>query len=270
MKYSAKVVRTAIVGGAALLLAAGVGTVLAQQAKGLRLVTPKGEQPDAVFPAFTHSVQARYDYLDADQTPFTLTLYGAGGMRLVRQSAPQTGSGTATVEITGMAVMAGLTTGIVNYAQEMHGQAGQAANAQRGVREYLNGVEAALMQVRSGQRTLRWAALPPAATTQVAALRAAIAEMDKLVARARMFDDSDDQNLRSVAAQMLTPAQSAIDAARGLQAAVKDLDVAILPTGTGSSEGEAYTLTVLVDGVPATSTLMWVKVPVYLPYASRR
>jgi hypothetical protein len=270
MTHSSQLSRTVIAVAAAVALMAGAGLALAQQAKGLRLVTPSGDKPDAIFPAFTRAVQARYDYMEADQTPYTFVLYGPGGLRLMRETATQTGAGTATVVITGRAVMTGLTASILNSAKEMHTKAAEAANAQRGVREYLNGVEAALMLVRNGQRTLRWAALPPEASAQVGALRQGIADMDRLVARARLYDDADDQNLRQVATEMRGVAQGMIDVATGLQAAVMDLDADLVPTGTGSNEGEAYTLTVLVDGVPATSTQMWVKVPVYLPYAKQR
>jgi hypothetical protein len=270
MTHSSHLARTVAVACAVAVLLAGGGLAMAQQAKSLRLVTARGEKPDAIFPAFTRSVQARYDYVDADQTPYALVLYGPGGLRLMREAATHTGDGTATVTIGGQAVMRGLSGAIVTSAQEMQTKAAEAAAAQRGVREYLNGVEAALMRVRTGQRSLRWAALPAAATAHQSDLRAAIAEMDRLVARAHLFDDGDDQNLRGVAQQMRAPAQAAIDAARGLQAAVNDLEADLVPTGTGSGEGEAYTLTVLVDGVPATSTQMWVKVPVYLPYANQR
>ncbi len=256
----------------ALLVVALVGltgVASAQQARNLRLVTPAGERPDAIFPAFTAAVEARYDYSDAADTPMTLLVYAPGGLRLLRADAVLTGSGTTAVDITGESLMTGLTASLVANSQEMQRSAAQAAGASRGVREYLNGVQAAELLVKTGLRMLRYSALPREATTSLSGLQAALVDMDKLIARARLLDDSDDPGLRGIATQMAGPAGRAVTNAKAFEAVMKDRAANIMPTGKGVREPEGYLLEVLVEGVPAASTHMWVKVPIYLPYSSQ-
>lgn len=258
--------------GAFLLLASftsPTGFAEAQQARNLRLVTPAGEVPDAVFPAFTTAVRARYDYADAADSPMTLLVYAPGGLRLLRSDARNNGSGTVSVDITGQALMTGLAASLVANSQEMQRSAAQAVAASRAVREYMNGVTAATLLVKTGRRMLRYSVLSDEATSSLSSLETALKDMDKLIARARLLDDTDDPGLRGIAAQMAAPAGRAVTASKAFEAAVKDRPASIMPTGKGVREPEGYLLEVLVEGVPAASTHMWVKLPIYLPFNSR-
>jgi hypothetical protein len=251
-------------------LAAVSAPVLAQQARNLRLVTRAGEQRDAVFPAQTKRVEARFDYLDASGATMTLLVYGPGGLRLYRHDAQYEGSGTASVTVSGQDILRGLAAGLRTSSQELQRSAGQAAAAQRGVREYLNGVDAALLLLANAERLLESANLPAAAKTEQRALAAARTELQRLSGRARLLEDSDDAGLRAIALEMTDPARAAVTAATAFEAAVQDLDAVIPSTGHGTKSGRSYDLSVLVDGQPASSTSMWVIRSIYLPSASQQ
>jgi hypothetical protein len=254
----------------ALALLSMAGIAFAQQAKNLRLVTPHGETSSAAFPAYTRAVEAKFDYVDAGGASLGFLVYGPGGLRLMRKDANYEGTGVASVPITGRDLMRGLAAGLTANTQELQRAAAQAAGAQRGVREYLNGVEAAVLLVRNAERLAGWSNLPTEGDARLVALATARSDLDKHIARARLLDDSDDAGLRGIAAQMASPAAAAVSAAKGFESAVKDLDLALMPTGRGTAESQAYVLSVLVDGQPASSALMWVTLPIYLPLTQQK
>jgi hypothetical protein len=266
---SGRPVRLLVVGllALAVTLPGTVSFASAQQARNLRLVTPNGERPNAVFPANTRAVEARFDYTDASQTSLALIVYGPGGVRLMRQEAKYDGSGTASVTITGKQLLAGLTSITVNNVQEMQRAVNEAANASAGLRERLRSVQAAMMLVRNGLHLASWSNLPAEARAREDDLERALADLDKQLAVAQRLDDSDNAGLRGVAQNMVEPAGRAVTAVQGFAAAVKDLDIPIMSTGQGTNEAQAYDLSVLVDGIPAASTMMWVTLSVYLPFA---
>jgi hypothetical protein len=266
------VLAAGLVAVAALAVAGGVAS--AQQARNLRLVTPAGEKADAVFAVHTAAVQAKFDYSDADQTSIGLVVYGPGGLRLLRKDATYSGTGTATIDLSGPALYRGLTAGLVSDTDEIQRAASQASSAQRGTREYLNGVQAGLLLIRSALKLVHWNDLPPAADERIAQLRQAMDDLDALMQRSNNLDDSDDAGRRNLAAKMATPAADAVAAAQGLDAGAAALtDIEIMPTGDNSPGGDGYLLEALIDSIPAASTHMWVKTPpqaVYLPYAQQR
>jgi hypothetical protein len=247
---------------------ARTGFASAQQARNLRIVTPGGEQANASFPMGTRQVEVKFDYLDASQTSMAFVVYGPGGLRLMRHEALYDGDGTASIQVTGRDLMEGLGAGLVSNTQELQRAAAQASNAQRAVREYMNVVESALLLVRTAEELGTRSHLPAAALQKLAVLTAARSQLSELAARARLLDDSDDAGLRAIAQQMSAPAAAAVAGAQGFETAVKGLELFLIPTGNSMSESAAYVLTVMVDGQPADSALMWVMDPIYLPFNS--
>lgn len=262
--------RTVLFSLSTVALLGTFGVAMAQQAKNLRLVTPHGEKSSAAFAAYTRAVEAKFDYVDAGGSSMAFVIYGPGGLRLMRKDATYEGTGVATIPITGRDLMRGLSAGLISNTQELQRAAAQAASAQRGVREYLNGVEAALLLVHNAERLAAGSNLPTEGDSRLTALGVARTDLEKLIARARLLDDADDAGLRGIASQMASPATAAVAAATGFESAVKDVDVALMPTGNSTAESQAYVLSVLVDGQPAASALMWVTVPIYLPFTQQR
>jgi hypothetical protein len=251
------------------LVLATAGLAAAQQARNLRLVTPQGERVNAVFPIFIHQVTARFDYLDASDTPITFIVFGPGGLRLMRVEDKYKGSGTAEVTITGKDLMRGVAATLVTNTQELQRSAAQATTAPR-PRELLNGVEAAQLLIHNAEHLVAWSNLPPAGDSALDSLAAARGEIATLSARARLLGDDDTAGLHAIAAQMADPARRAVTAGASFEAAVKDFDAALMPTGSGTREAQAYVLSVQVEGQPAASAMMWVKTPIYLPFTQVR
>lgn len=206
----------------------------------------------ASIPAGSEKLYVTFDYTAAARDDIGVEMK-SGGLLVFKSTKRYTGSGTATVEVTGLAVFQELADQMADYADACLDNIDNARKS--GNREYVQNTIGLVNAMRTALQIVDRTGLSGDFKSSRDSLDAALS---------KLVDLSDDlpggantDAIKALAAQMEPYVTQASEAATSLDKFGQSATAVALPD-TGTDRGAAWTINVTVGGSPAYSGELWI------------
>ncbi|RIL12774.1 hypothetical protein DCC79_00190 [bacterium] len=206
----------------------------------------------ASIPSGSEKLYVTFDYTAAARDDIGVEMK-SGGLLVFRSTKRYTGSGTATVEVTGLAVFQELTDQIADYADACQDNIDNARKS--GNREYVQNTIGLVNSIRTALQIVDRAGLGGDFKTSRDSLDAALGKLEDL--SNDLPGGANTDAIKALAAQMEPYVAQASEAAISLDKAGQSATAVALPD-TGTDRGAAWTINVTVGGSPAYSGELWI------------
>lgn len=206
----------------------------------------------ASIPAGSEKLYVTFDYTAAARDDIGVEMK-SGGLLVFKSTKRYTGSGTATVEVTGLAVFQELADQMADYADACLDNIDNARKS--GNREYVQNTIGHVLAMRTALQIVDRTGLSGDFKSSRDSLDAALTKLEDL--SDGLPGGANTDAIKALAAQMEPYVTQASEAATSLDKFGQSATAVALPD-TGTDRSAAWTINVTVGGAPAYSGELWI------------
>jgi hypothetical protein len=216
-------------------------------------------------------VVVAFDYTNADNEPIGLQVIAPGGLQVHRSNKTYSGSGVATIEVSGIGIYRNLSQDIQDTLRSSRGDADRLAAARFGLQEYILQLQANATRTRSALEVLQRIALPGNMAEHRRILDETVKGFSRRTAEARATDPNDVEKIQSLARTIAEELGKGIPSATALQAHAAGTTEMPIPANDRRSD-QPYDVLISVDDFTAASGEFRIYPPVriHLPFLAQR